>query len=245
MSLAVDIEMTRGDIVLQVAITVDDGETLAVLGPNGAGKTSLVRAVAGLEMIDRGSISVDDVPVADTSSGLHRPPRERSIGMVFQSRALIPTMSALDNVAFGLRARGDDRVASGTAAREWLHQLEIEHLADRLPRHLSGGEAQRVALARALAPRPRVLLLDEPLTAVDAGARTRLRRVIDHHLDAFDGPSIIVTHDPVDAMVLADRAVVIEDGTIVQVGRPEEVLREPRCAYARALAESDAPGSDR
>jgi molybdate transport system ATP-binding protein len=157
------------------------------------------------------------------------------VGFVFQDYLLFPHMTVLDNVAFGLRARGEARQAADTRARQWLDRLEIGDLAPRKPGQLSGGQAQRVALARALVIEPDLLLLDEPLAALDAGTRASVRSLLRRHLADFRGAVVLVTHDPMDAMVLADRVVVLEDGRAVQEGTPGDVARRPESAYVAQL----------
>ena len=163
------------------------------------------------------------------------PPEQRPVGVVFQDYLLFPTLSARDNVAFGLRARGVDRTSARATADALLARFGLSDHADVRPGKLSGGQAQRVALARALAVSPRVLLLDEPLAALDAGTRMSVRTDLRHHLDAFDGATVLVTHDPLDALVLADHLVVVEDGRVVQSGSPADVARAPRTPYVARL----------
>jgi molybdate transport system ATP-binding protein len=166
----------------------------------------------------------------------HRVPVEhRPVGVVFQDYLLFPHLSARDNVAFGLRAAGVSRSAANAAAQRWLARVGLAELAGRRPGQLSGGQAQRVALARALAISPRLLLLDEPLAALDAGTRTSARSTLRADLDTFDGVSLIVTHDPVEALLLADRLIILAAGSIVQHGPPDEVARHPRTAYVARL----------
>lgn len=225
----------RGSVALEIDVAVGPGEVLAVLGPNGAGKTTLLRLIAGLAPIDSGLITVGSHVVDDPEHDIFVAAAGRSVGMVFQNRALFSSMTVLDNVAFGLRAAGMPRAESRDLARATLSRLGIAELAPSFPGRLSGGEAQRVALARALATRPRVLLLDEPLAALDAGARPELRRVLAEHLVDFDGACLVVTHDPLDAIALAERTAILERGRIVQEGRLDDILEDPRCEYAQAL----------
>ncbi|PRY01637.1 ABC transporter ATP-binding protein [Allonocardiopsis opalescens] len=220
----------RGAFALDIAVTAAPGEVVALLGPNGAGKTTALRALAGLEpLADGGRLLVDG---ADLSR--HAVER-RPIGVVFQDYLLFAHLSALDNVAFGPRCRGVSKHAARREAAGWLERVGLAELAEARPRRLSGGQAQRVALARALAARPRLLLLDEPLAALDAHTRLTVRAELRRHLAAFDGAAVLVTHDPLDAMVLADRLVVVEDGAVVQEGAPAEVARRPRTDYVARL----------
>lgn len=226
----------RGVLALDLDFAVDDGEVLAVVGPNGAGKTTVLRVLAGLERIDSGRLVIDGRTVDQRHPEIHVDPADRCVGMLFQNRALFANMTALGNVAFGLRSRGASRASAESAAGSWLERMGVASVAATRVGRLSGGEAQRVAMARALAGGPRLLLLDEPLTAVDAGARPPLRDVLRSHLDDFAGGCVIVSHDPADVASIADRVIVIEDGAIAQSGTPAEILDAPKCGYARALA---------
>jgi molybdate transport system ATP-binding protein len=231
--LRFDGTVRRGGFELRVAFGVGPGEVLGVLGPNGAGKTTLLRAVAGLEELTSGSLTVDGRAWQDDRVCL--PAEERAAGVVFQDYRLFPHLDVLDNVAFSARAGGSSRRESRTQAGEWLRRLGLDTLGSRRPQELSGGQAQRVALARALARRPEVLLLDEPMAALDAGARVEVRGFLRAHLSAFAGPAVLVTHDPLEAMVLADRLLVVEGGRVVQEGTPAEVSRHPASAYVARL----------
>ncbi len=202
------------------------GEVLVVIGPNGAGKSTLLRAIAGLEP---GRVRVGDVDWTDREV-----PRRR-VGYVFQDQSLFPHLSALDNVAFGPRARGRSRREADAAARAWLERFGIADLAGRRPRELSGGQAQRVAIARALATDPDVLLLDEPFTGLDVSAQMALRNELGQHLRDFAGVTMLVTHDAIDAVTLADRVLVLDEGRVAQVGPPAEVAAEPRTPHVARL----------
>ena len=235
MSLEARVGIRRGSLTLHVGLDAEPGETVVLLGPNGAGKTTLLRALAGLLPLDLGRITVDGQVLDDPVRGAWTPADRRPIGFVFQDQALFPHLSALENVAFGLRARGVRRRDARRRARAWLERVDMaEHVAAR-PRALSGGQAQRVALARALVPEPRVLLLDEPLSALDASTRVDTRRELRRHLDAHDGARVVVTHDPVDAMTLGDRVIVLEAGRIVQAGPLAELRERPRSRYVADL----------
>ncbi|GLZ03754.1 ABC transporter ATP-binding protein [Actinomadura sp. NBRC 104412] len=219
----------RGAFELGIELAVAPGEVAALLGPNGAGKTTALRALAGLTPIADGHVRVD-------GEAIHRlPPERRGIGMVFQDYLLFPHLSTLENVAFGLRSQGMPRREARREAAGWLERVGLAEHASARPRALSGGQAQRVALARALAPRPRLLLLDEPLSALDAHTRLEIRAALRRHLAGFEGAAVLVTHDPLDAMVLADRLVVVEGGRVVQEGEPAEVARRPRTGYVARL----------
>jgi molybdate transport system ATP-binding protein len=235
-TLTARMEMRVGSLDLRVAFDVTPGEVLALLGPNGAGKSTTLRCLAGLSPIDAGSIAIDGATVDDPVDDVFVEPEDRSIGVVFQQYLLFDHMSVLENVAFGLRARGGAKADARRTAHEWLERVGLADYAGQRPRVLSGGQAQRAALARALAPHPRVLLLDEPLAALDAGTRRTVRRDLRHHLASFDGMSVIVTHDPVDAYTLADRVAILDAGEVVQVGTFTEVTAHPRSRYVADLA---------
>jgi molybdate transport system ATP-binding protein len=234
-SLEALIGIGLGSLTLDVGLDAQPGETVVLLGPNGAGKTTLLRVLAGLLPLGRGHIAVDGQVLDDPVRGAWTPVDRRPIGFVFQDQALFPHLSALENVAFGLRARGVRRQDARRRARAWLERVDMaEHAAAR-PRALSGGQAQRVALARALVPEPRVLLLDEPLSALDASTRVDTRRELRRHLQAHDGVRVVVTHDPVDAMTLGDRVIVLETGRVVQAGPLAELRERPRSRYVADL----------
>jgi molybdate transport system ATP-binding protein len=229
------IAMRLGTLDLQAELTVHPGELLALLGPNGAGKSTLLRSLAGLVRIDSGHISIDGAMVDDPATRTFVEPEQRPIGVVFQDYQLFHHMTVLENVAFGLRARGTAKVEARRTAAEWLDRVGLAEYARQRPRALSGGQAQRAALARALATDPRLLLLDEPLAALDAGTRATVRRDLRRHLDSFDGMRILVTHDPIDAFALADRVAILEAGCIVQSGTLAEVTAHPRSRYVADL----------
>ncbi|HET6213694.1 MAG TPA: ABC transporter ATP-binding protein [Micromonosporaceae bacterium] len=232
-----DAELTVhiAQFTLDLRLQVDAGEVVALLGPNGAGKTTALRTLAGLRALAAGRIVLDATHLDDPATRVFTPPERRPIGVVFQDYLLFPHLSTLDNVAFGLRCRGTSKAAARTEAAGWLDRVGLAGRATQRPRQLSGGEAQRVALARALAVHPRLLLLDEPLAALDARTRLEVRAELRRHLAAHDGATVLVTHDPLDAMVLADRIVVVEDGRLVQQGGPAEITRRPRTDYVARL----------
>lgn len=234
MSLDARVGFERPGFTLDVSIDADDDELVVVLGPNGAGKSTLLSALAGL-LPGRGRVVIDGEVVLDTDNGIDRPPEDRPVGVVFQSGLLFPHLSLVDNVAFGLRSRGAGRRASRRTAHDWLDRIGLADRADDRPEGLSGGQAQLVALARALATCPKLLLLDEPLSALDAQARPAVRADLRRHLDSFAGTCLLVTHDPVEALVLADRLVVVEGGRVVQSGTPADIGRHPRSAYAASV----------
>ncbi len=234
MTLDASIQVRVGALDLAVDLTVGE-EIVAILGPNGAGKTSLLRALAGLLPIDHGHITVDGQVLDDPAAGVYVPPERRPIGMVFQDYLLFPFLSARENVAFGLRSRKVPRAEARRRADEWLERLGLTDRASARPGELSGGQAQRVALARAVATDPRVLLLDEPLAALDAGARVAIRHELREHLHHAPGARLIVTHDPVDASAIADRVVIIEGGRVTQHGSMDTITLQPRSSYVAEL----------
>jgi molybdate transport system ATP-binding protein len=235
MTLRADLTVTRDSgFRLDLDLTIEPGEVLALLGPNGAGKTTALRALAGLLAVSAGEIRLDG-EVWDCPPGVFVPAERRRAGVVFQDHLLFNHLSALDNVAFGLRARGTGRASARATARRWLDQVGLAEHAGTRPRALSGGQAQRVALARALATDPGLLLLDEPLAALDAATRVHIRTELGRHLGEYPGHTLLVTHDPLDAMVLADRLVIVEGGAVVQQGPPATVARQPRTDYVAQL----------
>ncbi len=233
MSLVADFAVQRPDHTTQIELDADPGEVIGLIGANGAGKSTTLRAIAGLVEITSGSIAIDGEVLA--SPGYSVPSHRRRIGFVFQDHLLFPHLSVLDNVAFGPRAHGVRRFAARQQARSWVERLDLVALAERKPGQLSGGQAQRVAIARALASDPRVLLLDEPTAALDASAAMGLRTLLREHLRAFSGVSVVVTHTALDAMVLADRLLVVDDGRIIQSGAPTAIAARPRTQHVAAL----------
>jgi molybdate transport system ATP-binding protein len=235
MTLAARIVRTLGTFRLDVELETNSGETVAVLGPNGSGKSSLFRCLAGLLPIDDGRIELDGEPFDDPVTDVFVRPERRPVAVVFQDYLLFPNLTALENVAFGLRARGVTKAEARARAAAWLERIGLADHAHHRPRALSGGQAQRVALARALATEPRLLLLDEPLAALDAGTRDDVRRDLRRHLATFDGVRLLVTHDPVDAFALADRVVILEHGKVAQYGTFADVTARPRSRYIADL----------
>jgi molybdate transport system ATP-binding protein len=243
-SLSAQVTVRRGGLTVDVTLDVADGEVLAVLGPNGAGKSTLLRVLAGLLAPDGGRVVVDGQPWDDVEAGVYVPAHRRALGMVFQDHLLFPHLTVVDNIAFGLRTRGASRAVARAAAVAWLDRVGLAGLGDRRPGRLSGGQAQRAALARALVGEPALLLLDEPLSALDARTRLSVRAELRRHLADFGGSTVLVTHDPVDAMALADRVLVVEEGRVVQAGPPGEVSRHPRTDYvARLVGLALLPGT--
>lgn len=225
----------RGGFHLDVALRVRAGEVVALLGPNGAGKTTALRVLAGLHPLTAGHLTLAGADLDRPDRRAWTPPERRPVGVVFQDYLLFPHLSARDNVAFGPRRHGADRRAARAVADAWLARVGLAEHARRRPRQLSGGQAQRVALARALAVDPTLLLLDEPLAALDARTRLDTRAELHRHLAAHPGATVLVTHDPLDALVLADRLVIVEDGLVVQTGDAATVTARPRTDYVARL----------
>ncbi|MGA8416321.1 MAG: ATP-binding cassette domain-containing protein [Candidatus Dormiibacterota bacterium] len=236
MTLHARVRTQLGSLRLECDLSVASGVTVAVLGPNGAGKTTLLRVIAGLQPVDDGRVEVDGVVFEETATGTWLTPEGRRVGFVFQDHGLFPHLSVLDNVAFGLRARGVDAKSAHERAAEWLDRVDLARYAASRPSALSGGQSQRAALARVLVTDPRVLLLDEPLAAVDASGRLELRRALREHLATFSGVRLIVTHDPLEAASLAERVVVLEDGRVTQEGPFSDVSARPRSAWIARMA---------
>lgn len=208
-----------------VSLEARDGRLMALLGPSGSGKTTLLRIIAGLEPADTGQILFRDADVTARSA------RDRNIGFVFQHYALFRHMTVFENVAFGLRVRHWDDAEVTTRVDELLHLIRLEEMGGRYPNQLSGGQRQRVALARALAPRPHILLLDEPFGALDAKVRQELRAALRRLHDELHVTSIFVTHDQDEAFEVADEVVVMNEGRVVQTGTPQEVFEHPANAF--------------
>jgi molybdate transport system ATP-binding protein len=232
-SLEAAVRLRHGDLDLEVDLAAQPGSVVALLGPNGAGKTTLLRALAGLQPIDSGHIMLDGLAVDDPSRDAFVVPEQRSVGFLFQDYLLFPHLSALENVAFGPRSRRADQPLEIASA--WLDRVGLGQIAAARPAALSGGQAQRVALARALATTPRLLLLDEPLAALDATTKASVRRELKRHLSGFEGIAILVTHDPVDAAALAETVFVLEAGRLTQRGTIGEITARPRSQYVADL----------
>ncbi|WBB73972.1 ABC transporter ATP-binding protein [Micromonospora sp. WMMD1128] len=237
MSPVVDAHLVvdRGTFRLDLPLRIEAGEVVALLGPNGAGKTTALRALAGLQPLGAGHLALASRTVDRPDKRLWTPPEHRPIGVVFQDYLLFPHLSARDNVAFGPRRHGADRRAARRLADDWLDRVGLGDQSRRKPRQLSGGQAQRVALARALAVDPVLLLLDEPLAALDARTRLDTRAALHRHLGDHAGATLLVTHDPLDALVLADRLVIVEDGRMVQSGDAAAITAQPRTDYVARL----------
>ena len=235
MSLEAEVHVAMGAFEEHLHLEVADGEVLAVLGPNGSGKSTLLRALAGLRPLASGRIVLDGTVLDDPAAGVLVPPERRPCGIVFQDYLLFPHLTTVANVAFGLRSRGVPKSEANRRALVWLERMGLGDRAGARPGQLSGGQAQRVAMARALATEPRLLLLDEPMAALDAGVRGSVRHQLRHHLGDFNGSCVMVTHDPLDAAAIADRLVIVEAGAVVQQGTMEEVTTRPRTGYVAEL----------
>jgi len=219
--------------VNELSLHINHGELVALLGPSGCGKTTTLRMIAGFLQPEAGEIRVDDRVIA--SPTVMVPPEKRNMSMIFQSYAIWPHKTIDQNVAYGLKFRGVTRAAAEKKVRDILAVVKLEHLAHRYPAELSGGQQQRVALARALVVEPEILLLDEPLSNLDANLREEMRFEIRRLHDEFQITSIYVTHDQAEAMVIADRICVMNQGRIAQVGTPEEIYERPRTRFAASF----------
>lgn len=236
MSERLDVELRHrlGRIDLDVRLSVDSG-TLALIGPSGAGKSTVLRAIAGLFTPDHGRIVLGGRVLLDTDEGIDLLPEERAVGMVFQDGALFPHLSVAQNIAYGLRPRARSRRERRKRVNEILERFTIASLASAKPSRISGGERQRVALARAVATTPDVLLLDEPLSALDAVTKTRVAAELSSTLIGLRLPTILVSHDLEDIAGLAERVAVMDAGRIVQVGTTAQLLRSPASAFVAAF----------
>ncbi|MDD7941806.1 ATP-binding cassette domain-containing protein [Actinomycetospora lutea] len=229
----------RGGFTLDVAVEVAPGEVVAVLGPNGSGKSTLLGTLAGLYTPEDARVVLGGRTLTDTASGVAVPAHRRRVGLLSQQALLFPHLTARDNVAFGPRCAGRGRREALAAARERLADVGVAELEGRRPAELSGGQAQRVAIARALAVEPDLLLLDEPFAALDVDAAPAVRSVLRRAVRRRGQTTLLVTHDVVDAVVLADRLVVLAEGRIVEQGPTAEVLARPRSAFAARIAGLD------
>lgn len=215
---------------------VPSGSVVAILGPNGAGKSTLLNVIAGLVRPDEGRIELGGRIITDTATGVAVPPHRRSVALLAQQALLFPHLTAAGNVAFAPRSAGMRRRAAHTEALRWLDAVDALEFADRKPHQLSGGQAQRVAIARALAADPQLLMLDEPMAALDVAAAPAIRALLRRILREDRRTALMVTHDPLDALALADRVAVVESGRIVEYGAVRDVLTRPRSAFAARIA---------
>jgi molybdate transport system ATP-binding protein len=227
--------LSLGTLDLEVHLEAAQSELVVLVGPNGAGKSTLLRILAGLQPIDDGRVVVGGTVVDEPGQGIFIPCARRGVGFVFQDGVLFDHLSVVENVAFGLRCRGIRPRPARRGATAWLARLGVADTAELHPHQLSGGQAQRVGLARALAYTPELVLLDEPFAALDATTRVEVRRELQQHLLEVDAPKVLVTHDPIEAMALADRIMVLEEGRVVQQGTPDEIRQHPRSRYVADL----------
>lgn len=225
----------RGSFELDTRLRAEAGQVVALLGPNGAGKSTVLRCLGGLTPLHAGHVRLGDTMLDEPASGTRVQAAARRVGMVFQEGMLFPHLSARDNIAFGPRHRGLSRARARRCADEWLKRTGLVEYADRRPHQLSGGQRQRVAITRALATDPLLLLLDEPLSSLDVSAAVSVRTFLRRHLAAVQAATVLVTHQAIDALVLADHVVVVEDGRAVQSGAPAAVAREPRSDHVASL----------
>jgi molybdate transport system ATP-binding protein len=233
--LEADIQLRLSRLNLDAAFTVAAGEVLALLGPNGSGKSTTLRALVGLLPLAGGRVVLDGTVLEDPAQHARVPPEKRPISLMFQDYLLFPHLSALENVAFGLRSKGTDKKAAREKASQTMARLGLDGLAEAKPGSMSGGQQQRVAMARALVTDPKLLLLDEPLAALDVSTKTDVRRLLREVLRQSSAANVLVTHDLLDAVALSDRMIVIQDGGIVQTGTPAEVTARPRSDYVADL----------
>jgi molybdate transport system ATP-binding protein len=233
--LQADIQLRLSRLTLDVELSVAAGEVVAVLGPNGAGKSTVLRALAGLLRLAGGRVVLDGDTLEEPASQTRVPAEKRPVAMMFQDYLLFPHLSALENVAFGLRAQGVDRKVARQRAAAAMERLGLDGLDEAKPGSMSGGQQQRVAMARALVTEPKLLLLDEPLAALDVSTKTDIRRILRDVLRRATTANVLVTHDLLDAVALADRMVVIENGGVIQAGTPAHVTARPRSKYVADL----------
>ncbi len=225
-----------GDVaaVNDVSFTVGPGEFISLLGPSGCGKTTTLRCIAGFEQPDRGRITVDGQAVTDPDRNVFVPPNRRHFGMVFQSYAIWPHMTVMDNVGYPLKVqRKHSRVEIASRVRDKLRTVGLDGYEARYPSQLSGGQQQRVALARALVMEPKVLLFDEPLSNLDAKLRERMRFELIEIQSSLGIPAVYVTHDQAEAMVMSSKVIVMEEGRIAQEGDPETIYTHPKSSLRR------------
>ena len=226
------VRLGDNEVLKGVSVRVAAGEVVALLGSSGSGKTTLLRAIAGLEKPHGGSITIDERVFFDAARGVDMPAEQRGLGLVFQSYALWPHRTVFENVAYGLKLRGSPESEIKRRVNKVLAQIGLEHLAERYPGQLSGGQQQRVAIARALVYEPPLILLDEPLSNLDAKLREEARAWLRALISELGLSAIHVTHDQVEAMAIADRIVLLDQGSIAQAGTPTELYNEPATRFA-------------
>lgn len=220
---------------LDISLRMQPGETWGLLGPNGAGKSTVVSALSGLNEPDHGFIRLGEETWFDGASAIWYPPEQRSVGVMFQDGLLFPHLNIAQNLGYGLRSRGISRSDVARQVSRWLEKLEVSYVSHHRPHQVSGGQAQRVALGRALIGEPDLLLLDEPLSALDMAARPQFRRLLSEHLAEFPGPRLLITHDPAEAFLLSHQLAILEEGRITQTGTPQQIRLNPCTEYAANL----------
>jgi len=221
------------EVVRDVSLKINDGEFVSFLGPSGCGKTTCLRMVAGLEKNTAGKILIDEEVVSNPDAKIFSPPEDRGLGMVFQSYAVWPHMNVFDNVAFPLKITGQSKAFVKEKVSEVLDIVELNGLDKRMPNQLSGGQQQRVALARGLAAEPKVLLLDEPLSNLDAKLREKMRKDIRDIQQKYKITVLYVTHDQLEATTMSDRMLIMQDGRVIQCGSPQELKENPINAFVK------------
>lgn len=222
MTLDMRFALTRGSFELKVDLSINEGEVVAIMGPNGSGKSTLLHAVAGLLPVTTGTLRHDDTIWDAEISDIFVDPTQRNVGIIFQGGLLFETMTVLENIIFGLRARKVKRAVATAQAQSLINQLGLTGLLERHPRELSGGQIQRVAIARALITSPKVLLLDEPMSGLDAATQQLIRAEFRQVLAGFAGYRILVTHDVDDALAMADRIIELDQGKVIWDGPTSE-----------------------
>lgn len=237
--LRAEFAVQRPDFRLDLALDVPAGRTTALLGPNGAGKSTALAVLAGLLAPARGFVALGERIVDDPRADVHVDPAQRRVGMVFQGLLLFPHLDVRDNIAFPARVRTGSRADGRRHAEEWIARFGLEHLRHKFPHELSGGQAQRVALARALAGDPEVLLLDEPMSALDAQVREESRIELARHVRAFGGATVLVTHSIADARSVAHDVVVLEHGQVTQRGTIADLALAPATDYIAQLVRGE------
>jgi molybdate transport system ATP-binding protein len=227
MTLDAQFTLSRGTFTLDVKLVFNEGEVVAIMGPNGSGKSTFLHAIAGLLPVTSGTLTLNGETFDDATADTFVDPTQRTIGIVFQGGLLFETMTVLENIVFGLRARKIKRAAAATQAQPLINQFALTDLLERQPQELSGGQAQRVAIARALVTQPKVLLLDEPMSGLDTATRQLIRQDFREVLASFAGYRILVTHDSEDALAMADRIIELDQGKVIWDG-PVSEYREKR-----------------
>jgi molybdate transport system ATP-binding protein len=222
MTLDTRFALSRGTFELNVDLSINEGEVVAVMGPNGSGKSTFLHAITGLLPVTSGSLVLDDQTLDEATTEVFIDPTQRPVGIVFQGGLLFETMTILENIIFGLRARKIKRTEATVQAQPLINQFGLSELLQRQPRELSGGQAQRVAIARALITKPKVLLLDEPMSGLDTATRQLVRAEFREVLAGFAGYRILVTHDLDDALAMADRIIELDQGKVIWDGPTSE-----------------------